>query len=262
LKRIASALVAAPVFIILVWYGSYNLFAFAVAVIAAVSFNEFVQMSKQRGIELFRAHGLISAVILPISFIGGVETVYAVAALIIVSAFAAAVAKGKPEMESLAYTLAGIFYVGLLFASFILVRGLPEGNKIVLLVCCSVWGADIGAYYAGRTFGKHKLAPAISPGKTIEGLFGGILLGFVAAWLFSAYLLPGADVVMIIAAGLIGSVIGPIGDLSESLLKRYFGVKDSGNIMPGHGGALDRLDALMFAMPVYYVFLLLKGYGS
>lgn len=261
MKRIASALVAAPVFILLVWYGSYNLFAFAVALIAAVSFNEFAQMAQKRGIGLFKAHGLISAVILPLSFIGGAETVYAVAALITVSLFAAAVAGGEPEMEGLVYTLAGIFYVGLMYASFILVRGMPDGNRIVLLVCCSVWGADIGAYYAGRTFGKHKLAPAISPGKTVEGFFGGVVLGFIGAALFSAYLLPGADTVMIIAAGLCGSVIGPVGDLSESLIKRYFGVKDSGNIMPGHGGALDRLDALMFAMPVFYVFLILRGHG-
>jgi phosphatidate cytidylyltransferase len=262
LKRIASALVAAPLFILLVWYGSYNLFALAVALTAAVSFNEFAQMAAKRGIGLFRTHGLISAVILPLSFIGGTETVYAAAALIMVSLFAAAVAGGEPEMDRLVYTLTGVFYVGLMYASFILIRGLPDGNRIVLLVCCSVWGADIGAYYTGRAFGKRKLAPAISPGKTVEGFFGGILLGFAGAALFWVYLLPEADGVMIVAAGLIGSVIGPVGDLSESLIKRYFGVKDSGNIMPGHGGALDRLDALMFAMPVYYVFLILKGYGS
>lgn len=262
MKRIASALVAAPVFILLIWYGSYNLFAMAVALIAGVSFNEFAQMSKQRDIDLFRVHGLISAVILPLSFMGGADTVYAVAALIIVSLFAAAVAEGRPELEKLAYTLAGVFYIGLMYASFILVRGLPDGNRIVLLVCCSVWGADIGAYYVGRTFGKYKLAPAISPGKTVEGFFGGVVLGFIGAALYSAYLLPEADTAMIVAAGLCGSVIGPVGDLSESLIKRFFGVKDSGNIMPGHGGALDRLDALMFAMPVFYVFLILKGYGS
>jgi phosphatidate cytidylyltransferase len=118
----------------------------------------------------------------------------------------------------------------------------------VLAVVLSTWAGDSAAYLAGRAFGRHKLAPVVSPGKTIEGALGGLL----AAVLVSAAVFGMSGALPIWAGALVGGVIGvcgQIGDLSESFLKRQAGVKDSGNLIPGHGGMLDRVDALLFAFP-------------
>ena len=143
------------------------------------------------------------------------------------------------------------------------IEGLEENGQLqFLLICFATWGADIGAYYAGRYLGKTKLAPAISPGKTVEGFAGGIISAVVFAGLFAFFFFPQANMVLIVGAGLIGGLFGPVGDLAESQIKRFFGVKDSGAILPGHGGLLDRADALMLTAPAYYVLLALAGYVS
>jgi phosphatidate cytidylyltransferase len=124
----------------------------------------------------------------------------------------------------------------------------PVGLAWVLAVVLSTWAGDSAAYLAGRAFGRHKLAPAVSPGKTIEGALGGLL----AAMLVSAAVFAASGALPAWAGGLVGAglgVCGQLGDLSESFLKRQAGVKDSGNLIPGHGGMLDRIDALLFAIP-------------
>ena len=125
----------------------------------------------------------------------------------------------------------------------------PVGMAWVLAVVLSTWAADSAAYLVGRAFGRHKLAPAVSPGKTVEGALGGLL----AATLVSAAVFGVSGALPAWAGGLVGAglgVCGQLGDLSESFLKRQAGVKDSGNLIPGHGGMLDRVDALLFAFPV------------
>jgi len=117
-----------------------------------------------------------------------------------------------------------------------------------------VFGTDTGAYYVGKALGRHKLAPKISPGKTVEGALGGTFLGVVLGCLWGYYFLMVPFRVLIpLCAGL--SIVGQIGDLLESMIKRACGVKDSGRLLPGHGGLLDRVDALIFAAPVLYWFL-------
>ncbi|QIX61444.1 phosphatidate cytidylyltransferase [Hymenobacter sp. BT18] len=121
-----------------------------------------------------------------------------------------------------------------------------------------VWSSDIGAYAAGKTFGRHKLAPKISPGKTWEGAVGGFLITLATGWALG-YLLPELPLTYrLIVAGVV-AVFGPIGDLAESMLKRSVGVKDSGRILPGHGGLLDRFDAFLFILPVLALLQLLLG---
>ncbi|WP_150137550.1 phosphatidate cytidylyltransferase [Candidatus Enterovibrio escicola] len=126
------------------------------------------------------------------------------------------------------------------------------GAKLVLLVCLLVWAADTGAYFVGKCFGKRKMAPAVSPNKTIEGMIGGLIASVLVAAVTAKYFAipsPSLSVLGIIA--LITSFSSVLGDLAESMFKRVAGVKDSGNILPGHGGILDRIDSLTAAFPVF-----------
>lgn len=159
-------------------------------------------------------------------------------------------------------TLAIAIYLGWPMSFFPLLRGfdagLTHGAWWVLMVLFGVWGFDTGAFFAGRFFGRHKLAPNISPGKTWEGVIGGMVLSITAALLFTVNPL-GVPWYLAILLGILVGVAAVIGDLAESLIKRQTHVKDSGHIMPGHGGMLDRIDSLLFAVIVVYVFAQLIG---
>jgi phosphatidate cytidylyltransferase len=167
------------------------------------------------------------------------------------------------------YGLFGAIYIGLSLGSFVLLRSLqprirvgpfgPEdrGAWLMLLVSVCVWATDTAAYFVGRGVGRRKLAPTLSPGKTVEGALGGLVGGLVAGGLFGAWLrLTPYDALTL---GALAAVAGQIGDLWESALKRELGIKDFGAIMPGHGGALDRFDSLLFVAPLAYLYLLWRG---
>lgn len=220
---------------------------------------EYAGMAEHKGIKVFRLRGLFAILILPIAFLSSLPVVYMAFALILISMFLAALPNPHTELERLGFTILGVFYIAVCFTAPLLIRLMPEGEKLVLLICFGVWGADTGAYYIGSAVGKRKLVPELSPGKTVEGLVGGVFSSLILCFLFAQFFFNNADVATIVAAGLIASLIGPFGDISESMMKRFFGVKDSGTILPGHGGLLDRMDALMFSLPVFYVFLELRG---
>ncbi len=127
----------------------------------------------------------------------------------------------------------------------------------LLFVMLLVWGADSGAYMFGRLFGKHKLAPKVSPGKTWEGFFGGLLSSAIIAWLFALLAPLSVAPGTLIICAVIATLASVLGDLTESMFKREAGIKDSGNLIPGHGGILDRIDSLTAAVPVFACLLLL-----
>jgi phosphatidate cytidylyltransferase len=138
--------------------------------------------------------------------------------------------------------------------------GLASGGLLLLLPVLATWASDTGAYAVGRTMGRHKLLPSVSPGKTIEGSVGGLLGSVFVTWLLTRWLLrPAAHLdfrwapVGVILFGAMVSAVGQVGDLAKSLLKRDAGVKDSSTLIPGHGGVLDRVDSLLFVLPVSYV---------
>ena len=126
---------------------------------------------------------------------------------------------------------------------------------MILLLLCLIWATDTGAYYTGKTFGKHKFAPSISPNKTWEGTLGGLALACVVAAAFKETLLPDLTWLDAGILALLGGGWGQMGDLFESAFKRSCGVKDSGTLLPGHGGVLDRFDSLIFTAPAYYLYL-------
>jgi len=156
-----------------------------------------------------------------------------------------------------AWTMAGILYIGWLLSYFVALRGLDGGRDWVFLALFTTFGSDTTAFFVGRALGKHHLAPHISPGKTwegaIAGVFGAIIVSLVLVNLLSLPLGYGGAILL----GLLVSVFGQLGDLVESLLKRNMGVKDSGRLIPGHGGFLDRIDSVVFTRIVVYYYVLI-----
>ncbi|HEY6476170.1 MAG TPA: phosphatidate cytidylyltransferase, partial [Polyangia bacterium] len=148
-----------------------------------------------------------------------------------------------------------VLYVGGLAAPLALLqRDADHGRAWVLLAIGVTFGNDTGAYFAGRGFGKHKLYPKVSPAKTVEGAVGGLVAALIILFAVRATLCPWLTIVDVMAAGLPAALLGPVGDLCESLMKRAAGVKDSGHLIPGHGGMLDRIDALLFVGAWIYVY--------
>ncbi len=161
----------------------------------------------------------------------------------------------------LGITLGGILYLGWLGSYFISLRNLPDGMWWALLVLPAVWFADSGAYLFGMRFGKHRMAPRVSPKKSWEGYFGGIGFGVLGTVLL-AFLwnlrVPAITPLKGLVIGLVLSVVTPLGDLAESMIKRQFGVKDSGKALPGHGGVMDRIDSWLWAAVIgYYLVIVL-----
>lgn len=164
-------------------------------------------------------------------------------------------------VNQLGLLLLGFLYVPLLLAHLALLRGLPLGREWVFLVILVVMAGDTCAYFCGISLGRHRLYPAISPKKSIEGAIGGLLGSLAGALLAKAWFLEVLTVGDGILLGLLLGAVGQLGDLFESMLKRSFGVKDSGTIIPGHGGMLDRLDSLLFVFPLAFYYALLRFGG-
>lgn len=149
----------------------------------------------------------------------------------------------------------GLVYIAVMISSLVLLRGqASSGIAWVFYLLFLVAGCDTGAYYAGTYFGKHKLCPSVSPKKTIEGFLGGMIFVLVSGLLVKHWFFPSLSLLPTVVFLFLVSVVGPCGDLYESILKRTGGIKDSGSIIPGHGGILDRIDALLFVAPVAYFF--------
>jgi phosphatidate cytidylyltransferase len=158
-------------------------------------------------------------------------------------------------------TITGIVYAGFLTTHLALFKRLApmsEGGHFVILVLVIAWLADTGGYFAGRFLGKSKLYEAVSPKKTWAGAWGGIAGSFVGVLVMKLAFLGWLDWVDVVVISVVGGVVGQLGDLTESLIKRSVGVKDSGALLPGHGGILDRIDAVLFIAPFVYAYLLVK----
>jgi phosphatidate cytidylyltransferase len=168
----------------------------------------------------------------------------------------------SPLEESLkdgAMTFFGVLYIGLTLSTLSMTRLLPQGEWLIFFLLLVTWASDTGAYYIGTLYGRHRLAPRISPKKTVEGLVGGligaIIIGYVARWWF----LPELSGLDCLVLAILLTIAGLWGDLTESVMKRSVGMKDSGGILPGHGGMLDRLDSLLFAAPAFYYYVTLAS---
>lgn len=187
--------------------------------------------------------------------------------VVFIYAFASSIFRGKVAGELLAVTLklTGILTIGWSFGyhCILLRKAEPVGMQLIFLLIGTIWCSDTGAYLIGRAVGKHKLITPISPRKTVEGTIAGFVVGTLVSIALGALLLPETlSLVHTAIIGLLLSILGQLGDLSVSLMKRTAGVKDSGDFIPGHGGFLDRCDSLIFSAPVLYYFLALTGLFS
>ncbi len=165
---------------------------------------------------------------------------------------------GKPLRDALMDGLVlvmGVLYVGLTLSYLLLIRGLPDGALLIFFVILVSWAGDTGAYIVGKSLGRRALAPVISPKKTYEGLAGGLVLAGLMALVARGWFLPAFSLVDCLVLAVILTVAGLIGDLAESAIKRSAGFKDSGALIPGHGGMLDRLDSLLFTGPAFYYYV-------
>ena len=154
-------------------------------------------------------------------------------------------------------TVFGMLYIGMTLSALVSTRALPSGEWLVLFLAVVTWAGDIGAYYVGSLWGRHRLAPSLSPKKSAEGLVGGTAFAIVAALLAQRWALPLLSVMDALLLGFLLTGAGLVGDLCESAIKRSAGVKDSGGILPGHGGMLDRVDSLLFTAPAFYYYVVL-----
>ncbi|HYO90784.1 MAG TPA: phosphatidate cytidylyltransferase, partial [Pyrinomonadaceae bacterium] len=183
--------------------------------------------------------------------------------LFTMAALAAAMLRGAPfdkMIASVGATVLGVLYVVLLGGHLVALRAIadpfiqPHAPDLLSFFFLVIMGSDTGAYYAGRTFGRHKLAPSISPGKTWEGAVGGMLASLLMAVVAHYWFFPELSLKAALPLAAVMNVLGVVGDLTESALKRGAGAKDAAQILPGHGGLLDRLDSLLFNAPVIYYF--------
>lgn len=165
----------------------------------------------------------------------------------------------KPLRESLAdgmVLVMGALYPGLTLSYLLLIRALPDGVALIFFVLLVTWAGDTGAYIVGKTMGRHPLAPVISPKKTYEGLAGGMVLAAALAFAARSWFLPAMSPLDCLLLGIGLTFAGLVGDLAESAIKRGAGIKDSGALIPGHGGMLDRLDSLLFTGPAFYYYVM------
>jgi phosphatidate cytidylyltransferase len=158
-----------------------------------------------------------------------------------------------------AVLITGMLYIGLTLSYLLVIRGLPDGALLIFFVVLVTWAGDTGAYAAGKALGRHALAPVISPKKTYEGLAGGLVFACLLALIAREWFLPRLSPGDCLLLGLLLTAAGLAGDLAESAIKRSAGIKDSGALIPGHGGMLDRLDSLLFTAPVFYYYVTVTG---
>ena len=249
--RVLAAVPAIAVALFLVIEGGI-IFALGMLVLGAVCMHELYSMYERA--RPVRLGGLLAlAGLLAAALYGSQVQVLLVAVIALPLVFGLTLAQPRPSVGGLAVTLLGIYWIGFALAHAVMLRGLPHGNGIVIDVLVGTFLGDTGAYLGGRTFGRRPLAPAISPNKTVEGLVIGMVCAVLGVWIAGRYQewLPGMHAIVL---GLGVALVAPVGDLFESFVKREAGTKDSGSLFGAHGGALDRLDAVLFAAVVgFYI---------
>jgi phosphatidate cytidylyltransferase len=269
-KRVASSVVLIPVFVWATTGAPAWVFQLLVVAASAVACRELAQMFERTGrpISTWLTVGVGAA--LTASFATSLAGVGdngnplrwmptpELALLVGVGLICCAPlwSSGRPLVESTANTLFGAIYIGWLLGYAIWLQGRDGGPQLVLFLVGVTWAGESAAYLIGSSVGRHRLAPILSPRKTVEGAIAQIIMSVAAALALGAWLLPGCGLMGAAGAGAVLGVIGQVGDLAESAIKRSIGTKDTGRLIPGHGGMLDRIDSLLFNAPALYLYSL------
>ncbi|MFV9509823.1 phosphatidate cytidylyltransferase [Tepidibacillus sp. LV47] len=256
-KRIITGIIGGAGFLYLVFLGGIP-FTFLILVLATISYYEFLRMNQTSLFSIQGFIGLLSVIgmILSLNPIIPIFQYFSFLNVILFSLFVfltfVVFVKNKITFDHISIFLVGAIYVSLGFGFMLKTRLIENGFPMTLFILIIIWASDSGAYFSGRYFGKNKLWPEVSPKKTIEGSIGGILLAVVAGIIVNQILHIVSSMTTAFFISLFVSILGQIGDLVESALKRSKEVKDSGNLLPGHGGILDRFDSLIFVFPIVY----------
>jgi phosphatidate cytidylyltransferase len=256
MTRVLSGAVLVALAVAIVWFAPPWLF-FAVGVLLAVlAVNEVVTLAQASGLDVSRSvAGVATALVVGSSGVPETFQIVLMTALVAVAASTLGAWRGGPAaLATVSATLFPSLYVGLPIAALLGIRTLG-GPRALFLLMLTVIVSDTSQYYTGRAFGRRPLAPIVSPKKTVEGAVGGAVVGTLLFAVVGMWWLPQLPAPFRVMLGLTIVVLGIVGDLFESMLKRSAGVKDSSALIPGHGGVLDRIDALLFAAPVYYIVL-------
>jgi phosphatidate cytidylyltransferase len=259
-QRIITAIVAAAVFLPIILYGK-SPFIILMYLIASVSLYEALKM---RGHKIYSIPGLLSLAILwvfliPEIYIGiihnlGYSKIELSFLAVLIFLTYTVITKNRFTFDDVAYSLLSILYVGIGYYYFMEIR-LEEGVQFVFYALFIIWATDSGAYFIGKAIGKKKLWPHISPNKTVEGFLGGVVSAVIVGVIMTFFSDLEMSIPKLIVVTAILSIFGQMGDLVESALKRHYKVKDSGHLLPGHGGMLDRFDSLLFVLPLLYFLL-------
>jgi phosphatidate cytidylyltransferase len=265
LRRVASTVVLVPLFVLTVVAAPAWVFQLLVVAVSGAAVWELARMFEQARRPVYKWLGVVLAAAVTAAFASttaGAIAAYPVLALalaigIVVSApvWGGAVA----STDAPANTLLGVAYVGTLLGFAIPLHSLPQGPGLILFLMGVTWAGETAAYAVGSLIGRRRLAPTLSPGKTVEGAAAQVAVSIVAAVLLTRWLLPGCGGTFALAAGGLIGVVGQIGDLAESAIKRSVGTKDTSQIIPGHGGVLDRIDSLLFNIPMFYGYIAVMG---
>ena len=276
-KRLITALWGIPLLAAVVWFGE-PWFTVLVAAWAALAVFEFYRLAAAPKVSPLTYFGLVWSLLFILSrnanllayleprFDPDLLTPLLLTSAVVFSLIWLVVRRQQDgAFPGWAWTMAGILYLGWLLGYLVSLRGLEDGRNWIFLALFATFGSDTAAFFIGRALGRYRLAPRISPGKTWEGAIGGVFGAILVSLLFilptpfslSAHLNWGQAILL----GMLVSVFGQLGDLVESLLKRNAGVKDSGKLIPGHGGVLDRMDSIIFAGVVVYYYVLSLNAG-
>lgn len=261
MKRIVPGLFIAGFWLLLLLKGSILLFCLAIILIVWVAAAEYIKMADVRQISLLERWLLNIILAAPVMvtclhphpdvLLGAMLGSF----LALTCYFLYRYKNIDKSYDLFCRLVFGILYVGVLGAHLVLLRFMPEGGSWLIIASAITACSDTGAYFVGRSFGKRKLCPSISPNKTVEGAVGGVLCGLLGALLFAALLLPACNWLFLTGAAVFLAGAGIVGDLTESIIKRGTDTKDSGHCLAGHGGVLDRVDSLLFVCPILYYLL-------
>lgn len=260
-KRIIPALIFIPLFYGLVRYLPPLVFFGLVTIVAGLALFEFLLLfdpagSSKSTICVSGLAGILLLISQQWPHLIPLQVSLGLGILLIVSVHVLSPSGPSGPALSMQYSLFGVLYVEFTLGHLLSIRLLPEGEFLIFFVILVTWAGDTGAYFTGKLLGRRPLAPRLSPNKTVEGLVGGLILAFLGATLAHFWFLPSLTLNDTLLTGVLLTLAGVIGDLSESAFKRHVGIKDSGNLIPGHGGMLDRLDSLLLTAPTFYYYML------
>ena len=262
--RIITGVVGALILVSIIGLGNLLVFWFVISSAIVIGLMEFYKLVQAKEFPVYFLPGILLGWLLSLvpllSSVFDVNLTDFTVSLIVLALFLYALLTKRSLSEfvpAFAVTLFGIWYVSWLLSHLVFLRGLTHGKQFIFYLLLIVWSGDTGAYYFGRLLGKHKLAPVISPKKTVEGALGGLGASVLASFIAKLTFLPLLSFVDCTILALIMAVVAQLGDLCESMIKRAVNIKDSGTILPGHGGILDRMDGVMFAAPVLYYYAIL-----